>query len=610
VRVFSCDPVLGPHLPVAVVSIACFDLTASQFATLTEETSSQGGGHRNLENLQIVVGGHFWADYFKLGLTRSWEPLLEAFKLDARYEKSRERGSGLAVGTDSTLHLNVSGALLVILDEVIDSYRRSFAETFGANVAVMSKSRSIRTDNRRIIEDSLPTQCVFHEIPRMIASTDRVPFALRNMTGQELRLCKQTESVVRQPPDGSIVVSYVDHGQTTELNYMPSISVVSNMSVIEVEFPGLPNGKRGYPNADAISPHEIDFQVLGFHWIHGIKVDTFGRSFCGVVPTSQPVFAKASRDWRIANAMKLLVEVGLQNGGRQVTLRSLFSITNRTSHQLSVLFNPSPSHEPEASNESGATNEDVDGEIEPGGTLQIPLLLTESALRQSGNHIGSIWMRPSRNAHSTSFQSFVHGDTSFSKDALRVNYSSKPVQLAKLVSESAALYENILKNDISHDDTTTGIQLSCPVLCGSDRLPPFCYVAEVGRSPLVKASLPVQGAEQVRGRSRAHGPVAYAISIHPTFVLVNLLPQKGRFELMHAVRRTVVWFADLDAGEKVSIHSVGLDEPLLLLMNLGFCKTPVGEGALVHHGVDPQRGSRGKLRSKLSLHRPRNLSIS
>ena len=56
----------------------------------------------------------------------------------------------------------------------------------------------------------------------------------------------------------------------------------------------------------------------------------------------------------------------------------------------------------------------------------------------------------------------------------------------------------------------------------------------------------------------------------------------------------VVWFADLEPGHQVSVHSVGLDAPLLLLVNLGFCRTPFGEGALVHHGVDPPPGMRGE----------------
>ena len=62
---------------------------------------------------------------------------------------------------------------------------------------------------------------------------------------------------------------------------------------------------------------------------------------------------------------------------------------------------------------------------------------------------------------------------------------------------------------------------------------------------------------------------------------------------MSATRRVVVWWADLMAGERIPVHTVGLDAPLLLLINLGFCRTPVGEGALVHQGssdtTDPEK---------------------
>lgn len=113
----------------------------------------------------------------------------------------------------------------------------------------------------------------------------------------------------------------------------------------------------------------------------------------------------------------------------------------------------------------------------------------------------------------------------------------------------------------------------------------------VGRSPLVKAK---DHAERKGEKRYLHGPVAYSLSIYPPFVVVNLLPTKGRFELMHAVRRTVLWFSDLEPGQQCSVHSVGLDAPLLLLLNLGYCRTPVGEGALVHHGADSPSAIRGR----------------
>ena len=94
--------------------------------------------------------------------------------------------------------------------------------------------------------------------------------------------------------------------------------------------------------------------------------------------------------------------------------------------------------------------------------------------------------------------------------------------------------------------------------------------------------------------------VAYSLAVYPPIVIVNLLPQGGRFELMHAIRKTVVWYADLEPGQQAPIHSLGLDIPLLIMVNLGFCRTPVGEGAIVHHGGDAAVYSKGKFFTHLS----------
>ena len=102
-----------------------------------------------------------------------------------------------------------------------------------------------------------------------------------------------------------------------------------------------------------------------------------------------------------------------------------------------------------------------------------------------------------------------------------------------------------------------------------------------------------RGRSYKRAKRLNHAPVQYSLVIHPPLIVENLLPEKGRFELMHATRRIVVWWADLKAGERIPVHTVGLDAPLLLLVNLGFCRTPVGEGALVHQGtsdtIDPDK---------------------
>ena len=40
----------------------------------------------------------------------------------------------------------------------------------------------------------------------------------------------------------------------------------------------------------------------------------------------------------------------------------------------------------------------------------------------------------------------------------------------------------------------------------------------------------------------------------------------------------------LQSGDSVPIHTVGLDAPLYLLINLGYCRTPHGKGVLIHEG--------------------------
>jgi len=343
------------------------------------------------------------------------------------------------------------------------------------------------------------------------------------------------------------------------------------------------------------SAHAIDMQLPGFEWLEAIEVDTFGRKFSTLVPRSQTVLQKINKDWRLSNTLKLLVEVGLQNGGRQVTVRSLFSVMNKTSHNIYLILNPDPTHDPISDMGDFRTAiSHEDAEIEPGELFQVPVLLTEKALRQDGNHLGSLWLCPNLTSpNGLSLESFLEEGMNSTED-MKVSFTTRPVQLAKLVSESALIFES---QESSHmaglvEASTTGVHVCCPVVQRSRRLSPFCYAVEVKRSPLVKHQMN-QDQEKHQSGTKVHGPVTYTLSIHPTFVIVNLLPERGRFELMHAVQQNVVWFADLNPGQQVSIHSVGLDAPLLLLLNLGFCKTPVGEGALVHHGVDPPRNTRG-----------------
>uniref|UniRef100_A0A7S2Y632 C2 domain-containing protein n=1 Tax=Entomoneis paludosa TaxID=265537 RepID=A0A7S2Y632_9STRA len=590
-RVFVLDPVLGPHLPVAVLSVASLNVTASQFSSeALEEEPVRGEAPPG--DLQVYVDGNVWADSFKLGLTRSWEPLLESYHFILFYEKSLFRGSGITLTSDTSLHLNVTGAMLLVVDEVADSMLRVVSETFDStnSGAPSEKSDHRRSETRErciTCTDDVSGLSVVHEFPRAVSNEDRVAFSVKNMTGQRMRAYRFENGGL----DSKVAtVSYVENGMATKLLFQPSVSKVSNMKVVEVEFPGLENSPN-HNNAGSGSVHAIDIQIPGFQWMREVQIDNFGRRFIDLTPRSSLLRERAKEDWRIANVMKLLVEVGLENGGRELTAKSIFSIVNKTTHTLSLVLHPNTSFSPDIENEA-------DVQLETGSIHQIPVLLLESALRMAGGmELGCIWLRPSNGQLPSTFTTDGHDD-----EPLVAQFSSRPVRLGKTVSDSALLFDENKGLDIPPERAETGIQVSCPVIGGSGQreLAPFCYAVEVGRSPVVKARQREHRKNDKNEMVNLHGPVAYTLSVYAPFVVANLLPEPGRFELMHAVRKTVLWFADLEPGQQVSVHSVGLDAPLLLLINLRFCRTPIGEGALVHHGVDPPPEARehlGRLRS-------------
>jgi len=641
-RLFAIDPVLGVQLPVAVVSIASLNLCATKFE-----------GHSSCQELlpgesppndtQLALSSRIWADYFKLGMTRSWEPLMEPFEFLLMQETSRNRGSGISVDAYTPLHLNLSGAFLQMLGDTLESFTGVIQETFydkGMSDRKIIRLPSINCPSRdrsgAQVEDSIHTRegmhlHVLHEIPKPLTENDRVAFSMRNLTGSKFRVHQQTDRSTQSALIRPAVVTYLNHGETMGLTFSATISIIKNLKIVEVPYPGLSDSPNDDEKNGSVT-HAVDVQLPGFRWIQTIKVDMFGRRFESLMPRSDEILTKMSRDWRLRNALMLLTEVGFDGGGRLVTVQSLFAVTNSTAHSIKLVFDPDPRRRPgENAEEESRTEEHEDARtsigskayleqmtaeceevqiIQPGETFHIPTLLLQRSLHMSGSHLGCLWLCPDTSEGMTFWDFFCTAKASSEGDDLEVGFSSRPIQIARLVQESSVIFQDGAGVDISSDDAKSGIQVSCPTRSrkGGGRAP-FCYAIEVGRSPLINSN---RGGSQVhldettlheprksikkktmsekrvakKMKEHIHGPVAYSLSIHAPLVIVNLLPEGGRFELMHAVRKTVVWYADLKPGQQVPVHSVGLDAPLLLLVNLGFCRTPVGEGALVHHGTD------------------------
>ena len=638
-RIFAIDPDLGVQLPVAVVSLSSLLLTMTKFSI--DPVPDLEPGEPKPDDVQITLSSHLWADYFKLGLTRSWEPLLEPFEFILLHESSKERGSGFSIDSDSPFHLNLSGALLQTLSDTIQSFSTVLKDTFGDQTSSNSYRRSVamlspsHSRTGALIEDKLKAidgneLNVVHEIPQPLRDEDRVAFSFRNLTGQRIRIHQKSDMYSDKTNMGKpVVVSYLNQGESMGLTFAATISIVKNLKPVEVPYPGFANSKRSSFSQGSLH-HAIDLQVPGCRWIQNVTVDTFGRRFEPLTPRSTQLLTKIFRDWRLRNAMMLLTEVGLDNGGRSVTVKSLFEIRNSTTHRIKLVFNPDPTYRPDLmstrADDDVEMNDESDSHVsqkeetkqsteivllQPGDSFQLPTLLIESALEMAGSHLGSFWLAPDTTTNSSLFRDFNSKDVS--TERMEASFCTRPIQLAKLVHETSEIFKNGKGEDIDLEDAKSGVQVACPTQSfKGDGQAPFCYALEVSRSPIVNfqrdKTITDAGDSSIRERDasvsnketvkqnkrekksknveRIHGPVAYSLSIHAPLVIINLLPEGGRFELMHAIRKTVVWFADLQPGQQIPVHSIGLDAPLLLLVNLGFCRTPTGEGALVHHGGD------------------------
>ena len=115
VELIISDPVMGLHRPILSICFPSLLLTASQLQVVhhgSKETVNKlvnRGVHDHANDLQACMEATIFMDYFKLGLTRNWEPFIEPFRCLMLYEKSASRGKGITFNADCPLHMNITG---------------------------------------------------------------------------------------------------------------------------------------------------------------------------------------------------------------------------------------------------------------------------------------------------------------------------------------------------------------------------------------------------------------------------------------------------------------------------------------------------------------------
>lgn len=143
---------------------------------------------------------------------------------------------------------------------------------------------------------------------------------------------------------------------------------------------------------------------------------------------------------------------------------------------------------------SGDTSEVVDGvgtkRLSPDEVCNLSFYLIDSALHLNGNHLGSVWIRPDQTKCNQDRQKLFDSNSSCLESVSQstVEFPPRPLQLAKVVHESAVIYKGLCDDpDRTRAVATSGTEVSCPVF-DKDKArttTQWCYVVEMNRSPLV-----------------------------------------------------------------------------------------------------------------------------
>eukprot|EP00985_Skeletonema_marinoi_P012126 scaffold5803_cov164-Skeletonema_marinoi.AAC.2 len=636
IKFVVCDPIMGMHRPFFSLSISSILLTASRLKEIEHahkkhdkflgRNNAVSSGSSNDKDLQACMDATVFVDYFKLGITRNWEPLIEPFRCLTMFEQSTTRGRGIIFNAGCPLHLNITGASVDTIDDAIDTFGvfllEKNSEYSTQKYLPLNRSRSQTTIATTVTRDESGHKLtVLHKFPETLNEQERIAFSLKNFSGQRIRVHTQSDLEAELSSSKTTVI-YLDHNHLMPVSFPATETVIKNLEPVEVPFEGDQNITAHKTQLIVPRNHSIDIQVPGFKWARDISLDKIGKHFIELIPRSPFVQAKARADWRLKNALNILAEVNSVNGGRRLSIMSPFEVVNKTDHSIFIAVHPDPRHLPQGDSLEPTQNDSQENasgiingleKLAPEGSYNVPYLLLESAMHLEGNHLGSIWVRPDQ-------ASYVEADelshaakdrtSQLFSDTDIVGYPPRPIQLAKILHESSVIFKNSNGDPRLANQVASGAEISCPILDSNKKRKaiPFCYVVEVKRSPLFSSdtsdseaaetstSSPPMTGKGLRGgrmkfsksahqsRATTHAPVAYSLIIHPPIVIENMLPERGRFELMNATNKTVLWWGNLEPGERFPIHTVGLDAPLMLLVNLGFCRTPVGEGALIHDG--------------------------
>ena len=426
----------------------------------------------------------------------------------------------------------------------------------GASVFPLLDAGAASTDRLRIC----------HDFPKPLLPETRAPFSICNLTGQPVRCFQPHLAGPRlEGEDGASAVSvqYLRHGEVSKLSFGATMTVLRNLRSVEVPFdvqrdlflpdddhPGA-GGPLDRSEHGSLAPvgaaarqrqqqqregqrmldrgWSVSVQLGGYRWLTAVSADVLGVRFESLRPLAgQLDTERLLADWRLSNALKLVSEVRLVDGCRQLSLRSVFRVRNCTKHEIMLVAHPGPDHRPSVKDlheeggpdskspwgrasptgggSSSSTSRGKFTALAPGSTYNVPLLLLRLASGWGGAatpNLGRMWIRPRR------WQGQGGAGARGVRRGEDVQFSTDAIDLRGLVDESAKLFEASLNHEQAREAATTGAHgqqrhLMCPIVrsggaaaaatgasssssSSTATSPPVSYCVEVVRTELKKA---------------------------------------------------------------------------------------------------------------------------
>lgn len=502
-----------------------------------------------------------WAEYFN-NVLKCWECLVEPLYPVILIEDSPERGAGYILRLISNVHVNLTGALLRSVNDIlrmvkssnenIQNRKQSNADgggsvPAGAPGAVeftdpiehmdglpsssgLESMPSQSSDNGSIVSrggkpglrrrasgtvqmepsvklDYRPGVVLQHLPFHTLSDDTRVGFSILNLTGQSVRY-------LQTGGGGRLVLQYIGHGQRGALNFVPSTTLIRNNQVLEEEF-----GVQRVRESDAVAAgarkvirtgHQVALQVSGYKWLEKVQADMLGSRCEAITPIIGRVNLSAAfneqndRSRRILKATMLVTEVRPYDGGRLLTLKSTFCIQNNTSHSLKVLTRSGEKPKLHTTKNSSSYGSVASGEEEDG---QVFLLQSGdnfnvplSFLQSSALLSGarSLGNVYIKPSDITPVKNELLGKIKLYPD--KVSYTIEPIDLLDTLTRSEAEVDRIVNGDNSNADPV--LQETSPQLC--------CQVAPKRRQQQKAGASEEENTSIVSGRLP---PFCYTIEI-------------------------------------------------------------------------------------------------